>query len=477
MMNLTGITAFCCAHLKRSTISIIFSIFSFTLIGGSFAGQADLKAFASSAKGGHSVVAGAVSLVLGKAFLIRESGRELLQKGASVHVGDKVYTEQNGHVHIRFIDDALVSVRPQSTLLIERYEYNPLSPEESTVKFDLNEGVVRSISGGAARAAKHRFRLNTPVAAIGVRGTDFVVNANSLSTRALVNEGVIVMAPFSSFCSAAGLGPCADNAVELAGDSFQVLEIIGSTILPIADVDRPPAQVADLRDRFRLAAATDTDGSDDARQSDASAVYLEARSSDKVSEASATIDVSGGLDTKISSDFTPKVAVESAGASLAWGRFSSDLQNSAELISVDRATAADGRMITIAAGNYLLYRSEPDGPRVDSSLGKVGFDLSSAQAFYDSADSRVAMRVASGDLTIDFVDKEFATILRLDHALTGPFDFSGSGRVADGGYLLGLGDGKSVVGAVATDGREAGYFFEQQLQSGSINGLTLWGGQ
>jgi hypothetical protein len=475
-MFVRGITVFSRAGLKRSS-SIIFSIFSLMLVSGSYAGQAGLETPAPSGEDSQSLVAGSVSLVLGKAFLIHESGRELLQKGASVHVGDKVYTEQNGHVHIRFIDDALVSVRPQSTLLIERYEYNPLNPENSAVKFDLNEGVVRSISGGAARAAKNRFRLNTPVAAIGVRGTDFVVNANSFSTRALVNEGVIVVAPFSSLCSSTGLGPCADNAVELAGDSFQVLEISGSTILPIADVGRPPGQVADLRDRFRLAAGPDTGGSDDARQSDASAVYLEARSSDKVSEASAAIDISGGLETNIPPDFTPQTTLDTTGASLAWGRFSSDLPNSAKFLSVDRATAAEGRTITIAAGNYLLYRSEPNGPRVDSNLGKVGFDLSSAQAFYDSPDSRVAMRVAGGDLTVDFVDNEFSTILRLDHALTGPFDFSGGGRVADGGYLLGLGDGKSVVGAVATDGREAGYFFEQQLQSGSINGLTLWSSQ
>jgi hypothetical protein len=110
-------------------------------------------------------------------------------------------------------------------------------------------------------------------------------------------------------------------------------------------------------------------------------------------------------------------------------------------------------------------------------LGIVGFELNSAQAFYDSANGSVAMRVAGGDLTVDFVDNRFSTALRLDHASTGAMDFSSGGRIADGGYLLGLSEGKSVVGAVATDGREAGYFFEQQLPSGSVNGLTLWSGQ
>jgi hypothetical protein len=98
---------------------------------------------------------------------------------------------------------------------IERYEFNRKNPQKSAVKFNLSEGVARSISGEAAKSARQRFRLNTPVAAIGVRGTDFVVSASSVSTRALVNEGSIVMAPFSSLCTSEALGPCSQNAVEL----------------------------------------------------------------------------------------------------------------------------------------------------------------------------------------------------------------------------------------------------------------------
>ena len=34
---------------------------------------------------------------------------------------------------------------------------------------------MRSITGQWGEAARDRFRLNTPIAAIGVRGTDFIV--------------------------------------------------------------------------------------------------------------------------------------------------------------------------------------------------------------------------------------------------------------------------------------------------------------
>ena len=104
-----------------------------------------------------------------------------------------------------------------------QYEYVKSRPEESTVKFTLEAGVTRAVSGEAARAARQRFRLNTPIAAIGVRGTDFVVSADAATTRALVNEGAIVLAPFSEGCKIEALGPCATNALELTGDSLEML--------------------------------------------------------------------------------------------------------------------------------------------------------------------------------------------------------------------------------------------------------------
>ena len=168
---------------------------------------------------------GEVSLVLGRAYLERDEARVLIEAGAKVHVGDRVFTEAGGHVHVRFVDDALVSVRPSSTLDVVRYDYDASKPENSAVKFELSEGVARAISGEAAKSARERFRMNTPIAAIGVRGTDFVVSANSRSTRALVNEGAIVMAPYSSECSSEALGPCAVDAVELSQNSLQVLEL------------------------------------------------------------------------------------------------------------------------------------------------------------------------------------------------------------------------------------------------------------
>jgi hypothetical protein len=165
--------------------------------------QSPLSAVAN--EGATSV--GESTLVLGQSELIRADGsREAVLRGGLIYVGDRISTSSGGHVHIKFKDGALLSVRPNSSLLVQQYDYDPLKPEESTVKLNLEEGVARTISGDAAKGARENFRLNTPVAAIGVRGTDFAVGASASSTRAMVNEGTIVIAPFSETCSATGTG-------------------------------------------------------------------------------------------------------------------------------------------------------------------------------------------------------------------------------------------------------------------------------
>ena len=184
------------------------------------------------ADGAHAAI-GEVSLVLGKALIRSDDGsRSDVSRGMVISVGDEIETRANGHVHIRFIDNALVSVRPNSRLSIDRYEFDASRPERSAVKFSLSDGVTRAISGEAAKAARDRFRLNTPVAAIGVRGTDFVVGAIKGATRALVNEGAISMAPYSEACSVEAFGPCLANALELSGGTLQLAALAADESAP-----------------------------------------------------------------------------------------------------------------------------------------------------------------------------------------------------------------------------------------------------
>lgn len=440
---------------------------------------------------------GEVSLVLGRAYLERDEARVLIEAGAKVHVGDRVFTEAGGHVHVRFVDDALVSVRPSSTLDVVRYDYDASKPENSAVKFELSEGVARAISGEAAKSARERFRMNTPIAAIGVRGTDFVVSANSRLTRALVNEGAIVMAPYSSECSSEALGPCAVDAVELSQNSLQVLELGSGNPAPrlvAASGERTLSEIESSESSDATAADAQVASDGTADTLDSTEVYLESVATTKINTEVAAAEKGAGQTPTdqpstdlpetpaVLTDFTPTVALtadSTDSAQLVWGRWGSTDTPSLLSLSLSEAReGADGRDVTVAStSGFILYRSEPNGARVDSGLGVVRLDLNAAEAFYDSSNGIVAMRVAGGNLELDFVDRAFATELNLDHASTGAIDFTANGAIADGGYLRLKEDTKTLSGAVATDGSAAGYFFEQQLDTGRIQGITLWGAQ
>ncbi|KKO08815.1 FecR family protein [Pseudohongiella sp.] len=426
---------------------------------------------------------GEVSLVLGKAWLVSGSGRRAVATGTEIRAEDRILTEANGHVHIRFVDQALVSVRPDSRLEIVQYDYNADAPEQSTIKLNLEEGITRAISGAGASAARERFRLNTPIAAIGVRGTDFVVSATPRAVRALVNEGVIVMAPFSSDCRADSFGPCLINAVELTGSSLQVIELEGSSTAPRllpAAVERGPGM---MEEEVRVAVNDVQNNADD--QNAGTGIYLESVTSQRVKNEAANAtqpqqppqQPTPETPTPSLVDFTPETAI--AGAELAernliWGRWG-DGQAAQERMTVAMAEASAGRDVTVPGGaDYLLFRAGNGGERIASGLGTVSFGLASAQAFYHSDSGVAAMTVNGGSLDINFDNSRFSTGLDLNHSLTGDVQFSASGRLYDGGYFHTRSDTERMAGAVSLDGTEAGYFFEKQLESGNIQGLTLW---
>lgn len=159
---------------------------------------------------------GKVTLALGKALVIDAAGRaQAVRTGSPIHAGDRIETAEGGHVHIRFVDGALVSVRPTSRLVVEDYQYDARQVEKSLVRFRLDQGVARAISGAAAEGARERFRLNTPLVAIGVRGTDFVVRTDAVQTLASVNQGAIVVAPFGAECQPQATGPCGTGSARL----------------------------------------------------------------------------------------------------------------------------------------------------------------------------------------------------------------------------------------------------------------------
>ena len=153
-----------------------------------------------------------VSMTVGEAQRIGVSGRaEPLLLGALLQEQDRIITGKDAMVILVFSDQARVALRPESELVIRSYKIDP-SGTDTQMHLDLVRGTVRQISGQAAHRQPERYRLNTPIAAIGVRGTDFLAKASERATEAYVHEGAIVVSPFGNLGAQALSGPAGLSA-------------------------------------------------------------------------------------------------------------------------------------------------------------------------------------------------------------------------------------------------------------------------
>ena len=102
------------------------------------------------------------------------SGDErVLGQGDTVFVSDTVTTGNKSFAVLQFIDGAKVTVRPNSTILIEEYTYT--GSDQDAASLSLVEGGLRVITGAMAKDHPDNYKVKTPVALMGVRGTEFAV--------------------------------------------------------------------------------------------------------------------------------------------------------------------------------------------------------------------------------------------------------------------------------------------------------------
>lgn len=416
---------------------------------------------------------GQVSLLIGEARVVRADGsQERLQRGSRIHVGDRVETSANGHVHMRFVDNAAISVRPESILEVQAYRYDAQSPQSSEIRLRVEKGTSRSISGAATDVDKSRFRLNTPIAAIGVRGTDFIVQTDPEGVRATVSDGAIVVGALGGACSPVDLGPCAGTAVrELSAE-------MGKLMAEVRVGDRS-TRIVPAVDLPMAAAATNGRDAGSERQlsmSDARATGLSAAQPTPPELQRGNDRAAAGLLTLATVNVPDLNRPSDVAAQLVWGRWAI-LPEANDKLSVPFALARLGRHVTVADEEAGLFRADQGAAAVlsDTLQAKVEFRLARASATYEVGAVIESAAVLSSNLTVDFSNRTFATGLVLSSASGGTSTFAMAGAVRNDGLFAVKDVDQRVAGAISLSGKEAGYLFERNTVEGLFRGRTLWG--
>jgi hypothetical protein len=92
-----------------------------------------------------------------------------LTRGGELNAGDTVVTGAGASAQLTFADNSRLAVRAATEFAIDEFR---MGGDEGFV-LRLTRGALRSITGLIGQRNKKNFSLRTPVATIGIRGTDF----------------------------------------------------------------------------------------------------------------------------------------------------------------------------------------------------------------------------------------------------------------------------------------------------------------
>lgn len=95
----------------------------------------------------------------------------ILSQRSQVDTGDTLNTERDTYAQIRFTDGGQVTLKPNTTLKIEAFNFAEERPQEDSFVYSLLKGGVRAVTGLLGKRSKEKYQLDTATATIGIRGT------------------------------------------------------------------------------------------------------------------------------------------------------------------------------------------------------------------------------------------------------------------------------------------------------------------
>ena len=432
---------------------------------------------ALAAQAAHAAEAGKIIFVAGNAQVVDRPAAE----GARVQEGELLSTGADGFIYVKTIDNGLFILRPNTRARIAAYHVDAKNPANTRIKLELLGGVARSRSGDAVKLARQNFRFNTPVAAIGVRGTDFTVFTDDNTSRVAVISGGIVVSGFMGACRPEGAGPCEGTASrELsASQRGQLLQVQRGKPAPqlLQGGTLGPDEIAPPRGDEPIGKNAGVNSSSSIVSVDPN---LDAKKSERVSAAVGQAPVTPPpVVVDMPAPVVPPAGVPQVPErQVLWGRWQPVLGN-APTVGFNGPESSE----RIVAGNFAIFRTT-GRDFVAPEQGSVGFAMKGGEAYVfndDASKLPVAATMSNGQLNVDFGAKSFAT--SFDLAAAGDvFKMRADGALRSDGRMFGNSaflqpTNMNVDGVLSSEnGGSAVYLFQGRLDDNrTTNGITYWG--
>jgi hypothetical protein len=122
----------------------------------------------------HAEAIGRAASVVPSADFTRGAVVRTLTIDEALEQDDRIRTSQSGLIQVRFRDDTMLTIGPNSEILLDKFVFDGSTAKSLSI--EVVRGAMRFVSGTSNRSA---YEIKTPVATIGVRGT--VVDAGFIN--------------------------------------------------------------------------------------------------------------------------------------------------------------------------------------------------------------------------------------------------------------------------------------------------------
>ena len=136
---------------------------------------------------------GMVVVSRGTVTAVTDSDERALKQGDDFYLKEQIRTAGKSFAVLQFVDGAKVTVRPDTELVVEEYAYN--SGAEDSATLNLISGGLRIITGAVAKSNPENYKIKTPTALMGVRGTEFVIQLCGEELCEDYQSGIVVDYP------------------------------------------------------------------------------------------------------------------------------------------------------------------------------------------------------------------------------------------------------------------------------------------
>lgn len=182
-----------------------------------------------------------------------------LGKGLALQEGDRLTTAEGGLAIARLNDGTRFTIRPNSELVIQQYQFNANANDNNMV-MQLLRGGFRAITGLISKSSPDAARVQTKTATIGIRGTDFdaricTTDCKAESSKVAEKPRVNTVLASAKIVSAQGREV---SAVDSSGQRRNLVE--GGSVYPGDVVETGPNARAVLvfRDDSRMTLGSST---------------------------------------------------------------------------------------------------------------------------------------------------------------------------------------------------------------------------